>query len=346
MDKENLTPNEELETTEEITEVVEDVVEEIKEAAEDVTDAAIEEVEEFAEEVAEDSEDLLSSMREQFSEEYPEVAEEIEEIAEDVKKKTSGGAIAAIVALIVVIIALGALLFTSLFVNKYNNAGFLNTSGTTIGDYCAEYGYNFDELKEAWSLPADMPESTYMNAAISFMPIKTYAALYYTDFATVKEAYQLPETIPERPLTIWEKIKAIFVKEQVPVTEDTTWGDIMDNTTLGLLFPDFEVIKEHYELGDDVTTDMLFGEVREEIEKKDIAFRKEQEKLAAENEVEGENPETEATEGEDAVVETEGETESAPEAESTATEEAQIVTEEAPEEENVGENPELDKSGN
>lgn len=319
MDKENLFETE--------NEAVEEVVEEITEAVEETADTAeelAEEIEETAEELAEEAgdaaEEVIDSMEET-------VVYDEEAVFAEPKKPMSAGVKAAIIAVaaIVVIIAVGlaGVIVYSLTANKYNNLGYLDVSGTTAGEVCEESGYDFEQFLEDYSLPADMPKSTTMNAAFAMLPVKTYAAMYYTDFATIKETFGIPDTIEKRPITVWEKIKAIFVKEQVEVNEDTPWGFVMDEISLDKIYGEnFADAKEHYGFSDDVTPETPYGKVRQLIEKQDMQERIEADKAAELEEgeegaevPEGGETEGDATEGEATVggadegtVESEGET--------------------------------------
>lgn len=329
MDNENLyeTQNE----NEEVGEEVAEVSEAVNEAAEEITDEVNDAVaEEDAEEATEETFEEEGAPAWEEDEPNETISYEENEYFEAQKKKLSKGTVGVIAALIAIVVILGGLLCYSLFSNKYNHLGFMDISGSTIGEVCEQSGYDYEQFLADYELPSDLPKSTNMNATYSMLPIKTYAAMYYTDFATIKEGFEIPDTIPATPITIWEKIKAIFVKSEVEVTEDTPWGFALNNIKLGNVYgSNFEEAKEYYGFGDDVTTDTLYGEVRKIIETKDMEERIASDKAQAEAEKEAEK-EAENNADTDAENNAEGEN---------------IEENGEPTEEGVGENPNEDKSG-
>lgn len=144
--------------------------------------------------------------------------------------------------------------------NKYNNMGYLDTTGGTIADVVAASGMSLSEFLKMYGLPADMGEDTYLNAAQSLIPIKSMAELNNMDIEELKEMYKFGDE----------------------VTGDSTWGEAIESMTLRDYVGEanFETFKTEYELGDEITLDTKWGEIRKQIEEKQVAERLEQEEAA------------------------------------------------------------------
>lgn len=165
-------------------------------------------------------------------------------------------------------------------VNKYNNMGYANVSGMTLGQFCEEKDYDLEEFKESYGLPDDMPADTYFDAAQNMMPVGTVAAMNYTDFATLKKNLNIPDTIDyyPKPEGVTENIKSLFSSEKVikvKVTEEMPLGIIYDEMTLEALFgaDKFETLKTEYKFGDEITPQTKYKDVRQKMEEIDIENR-------------------------------------------------------------------------
>lgn len=249
---------------EEVLETVsEEMVEEVKE--ENIEDA------EVAEEVIEAAEDDYELADEIIGDEEV-TEEELEQVVEEIiasKKKSKAPFI--VIALVVLAI-IAAVAINSFGGNKYNKLGYANPEGRTIADVAEQMGLSLEEFLTTYSLPADMPEDTEEMAAYYSMPVKVFAEMYGVDFATFKEAYGIPnETTPAVAEGIAGKIKALFGNDKVvAIDENTPWGVVLDELTLGNYVGEenIESFKEFYGLGEEVTTETRYKEIRKIVEEK------------------------------------------------------------------------------
>ena len=277
MNEENKFENEE--TTEE---VVEETVEEVaEEAVEEVTEDAVEEVIEDTEETAENAETFAD-----YSDELPEDAEDAayigaaegdivfdeEALAEmealdGVKSSKKAGIIALSAVAVLVVAAIAVLYFMGYFgiwFNKYNKQ-YIDTTGRTIEEVAEMSGMTVKEFLEEYDLPKNMPKNTYESAAFYTMPGEKAAEVYGMTFDDMKKQLQLPEDAdPKAP-----------------------WGEIEGEVTLSVYVGGDEYvdqIKEIYGLGDEVTGETKWKEIRPVIDAKQKEQREESERLAAEAE--------------------------------------------------------------
>ncbi len=273
---------------ENVTPEAEEVVEEVP--AEEVVEEN-EVVDEITEEAADDTaEDVIDETNEEDIVINEEVIEEvIEEVEETVAKKSKAPVI---VAIVVVILALVAYVFYDAFGgNKYNKMGYANPYDRTVEDVIAELGITLDEFITNYSLPEDITLDTEEMAAYYAMPVKVFAQMYGVDFATFKEAYAIPEeTTPSEPTTIIGKIKALFgVYDIQPIDENTPWGIVMDELTLGNYVGEenLETFKEYYGITTEITAETKYKEIRKQVEAKELELAEEAKAAQEQAESEG-----------------------------------------------------------
>ena len=299
-DEKNLN-NEELEAevNEEVTEAVEN--------AEEVAETAAEETAEAVEEVAEEAAEAVEEATEEAVEE--EVAEAVEEtnaegeetVLEEAAKPAVNNKLIGIIAAVVVVLAVALVLvfFGKNIFNKYNRMGYIDTTGRTIGEVADMNGYELADFLAEFELPADMQENTYESVAYYMIPARKVAQMYGMDFAGLKEMLGWDDTI----------------------TEDTPWGEAEGETTIGAYVGEdnVESFKEQYGLGEEITAETKWKEIRNIVDQqaKDQRIAEEEAMKEAEKATEApaEGEETPA-EGEEAPAEGEAT------AEATATEEA------------------------
>lgn len=162
---------------------------------------------------------------------------------ETAKKKSHLRTIIIIVAAVVVVAA-AAIVF-ALNMNRWFNPytkDYVDVDGITIGEVADMNGMELSEFLEYYDLPEDMPASTPEKAAFYNIPAGKYAEMYGMTFDDL--ATQLG----------WDS----------SITEETTIGDALDKTTLGMYVGEenLESFKQEYGLDDSVTADTLWGEVR------------------------------------------------------------------------------------
>lgn len=152
---------------------------------------------------------------------------------------------------------------------KYNSM-YPDLFGTTIGEYADAAGMEFDDFIEYYNLPSDMTQLVNAYAATNLMPIKEYMEKFTgIDFSAAKEFYEWDDT----------------------VTEETPSVDALDKVTMEKRFgvDSLDQIKETYGLGDDVTGETLYGEVRPIMEKKELELKKQAEEAEKATEAPTEN---------------------------------------------------------
>lgn len=143
-------------------------------------------------------------------------------------------------------------------INPYNNKYYINITGKTVADVAEEMGLSLPELLAEYSLPSDMPADTHETAAYAMIPCRKIAETYNMNFNELKEIIGFPYFI----------------------TEDTPWGEALDEVTLGNYIgtDSLTAFKDYYGLGDEITSDTQWKEVRYIVEEK-----QRQERIAAEN---------------------------------------------------------------
>ncbi len=194
-------------------------------------------------------EETVNEAAEEVVEEAVEAAEIAEEAIEEVAEATiepeaikKGSKTGAIIAVVVAVVVIALAVLTSVIeTNKYNKMGYVDISGLTVQDIIDQQGMKLEDFLAMYGLPADMPADTTEAAAFYNIPMAKMAEMNGTDFATIKEALKFPET----------------------VTEDTPWGEAEGELRLADYIGDnLDRFKEQYGLGDEVTGETLWKEVR------------------------------------------------------------------------------------
>lgn len=172
-------------------------------------------------------------------------------------KKSKAVVIAIIAAIVIAVAAIGiggyifmeqSLGINYLSFNKYNRQ-YVDVTGRTIEEIATAQNQTVAEFLEEYSLPADMPKNTNENAAYYTIPAKNIAKMYGMDFATMKTMLSLGDD----------------------VTEDTPWGQIEGEMTVGDQIGGEENLasfKEKMGLDDKVTIDTKWKEIRMTIDRK------------------------------------------------------------------------------
>lgn len=202
-------------------------------------------------------------------------------------KKSKAPVIAAVVAAVVIIAAAIIVVATGKFgewTNKYNR-GYVDTTGRTVAEVAEQIGMTYEEFLEEYGLPKDMPKNTYEAVAFYTMPAKKAADVYGIPFEQIKQMLGLPDD----------------------TDENKPWGEVEGEVKLGTYLGGADYVdtfKEQYGLGDEVTADTLWKEVRPIVDAKTKEQREEQEKLAAQSSAEPADGEDNSTASSDAPEET------------------------------------------
>ena len=185
---------------------------------------------------------------------------------------------------------------------KYNGLGYANVSGQTVGDIYAQsgaeqQGIDFVMFLKMQGLPTDITKETYVDAVQPILPLYQMGV----DLATVENEFGVSSITTD-------------AGDKIDITLDMPFGLILENAKVSnvakLMYgsEDLEAFKAEYELGEEVTEDTLWKEVRAKVE--EVSMKKAKEEAEAKKEATEEPAEGEAVEGEEAP---------APEAEAEAT---------------------------
>lgn len=138
------------------------------------------------------------------------------------------------------------------------NDKYIDISGRTIADVAAAADMELAGFLELYNLPADLSPDTSENEAYNMIPCGPMAETYEMTFEELKEELDFPDY----------------------VTENTPWGEAIDGVTLGNYVGEEQLddFKQYYGLGDEVTADTLWSEVRMAVDEKNR-----EERIQAEN---------------------------------------------------------------
>lgn len=153
--------------------------------------------------------------------------------------------------------------------NKYNNLGYINVSGRDLEQVAEDAGKSVDEFKTEYGLPEDMKPNTDESAAYYMMPVSKMAEMNGLTVDQVKEMLKITD---------------------IEITDSTPWGEVEGEVTLANYIGEEQLdsFKAFYGLGEEVTADTKWKEVRNVVDKKAL-----EERLAEEAETENK----ESTEG-------------------------------------------------
>lgn len=280
---------------EDVTDKAQDVIEGITDKAQDVIDGA-DDAGDAAEGAAENAEDAVEAVQEEMSEVDRAVAEALaqrdaQDAAAKAKKNKKLKIIGIIAGIVIIVGGIAASGFVSRgddggirfntysgwlpkVVNKYNHMGYIDVTGNTIGDIAESMGMHVNDFKEQFGLPEDMPASTTEMVAMYTMPAKNYGQMYGLDFATMKDLLHIPDT----------------TEDGEEITEDTPWGVVQGEVSIADYVGDtgdgqaVESFKEEMGLGDEVTGETKWKEVRNTVDEKQRQAAIESKKASEESE--------------------------------------------------------------
>ncbi|MDD6483133.1 MAG: hypothetical protein PUF72_00960 [Clostridiales bacterium] len=276
--EETASQTEQEETVEVTAEAVEDDV--VEETAETVEDEAVEENQESSDENNEGAGEEEQAEADEAAD-VAAVFDHSDAVSAEEEKKPNGKIIGIIAAAVVVVaIALVLIFFGKNLFNKYNRMGYIDTTGRTIGEVADANGYELQDFLAEFELPSDMPENTYESVAYYMIPARKVAQMYGMDFAGLKEMLKWDDSI----------------------TEETPWGEAEGETTLGAYVGEdnVESFKEQYGMGEEVTAETKWKEIRNIVDQQARDERLESEKAQKEAENATEAPAEGEAEGEGA----------------------------------------------
>lgn len=142
--------------------------------------------------------------------------------------------------------------------DKYNPMGYPVIEGKTFGDAANVYNCSYKKFLADNNFPSDIPKNTPIFVAEYYMRVKDVAEKNYsTDYETFKSELGIPESA------------TLENGKTIKINENTMWYIVKDELPLSSIVKerDFLEYKAYYGLGDEVTTDTLYKEVRPQIEK-------------------------------------------------------------------------------
>ncbi len=251
-----------------VTETAEEAVEEaeaaVEEAVEETEAVNAETIEATTEDVAEAAKDTAEAI----SFDAAAIVKENEQNKQLPAAKIAIGAAAVLVVADIVVLAF---IFGPRIFNKYNKAVYVDVSGRTVAEVAESAGMDLKDFLDSYGLPADMPGNTSESAAYYAIPCSRMATMYGMDFESLKSTLELPDTI----------------------TEDTPWGEAEGEARLSVYVGEdnLAAFKEQYGLGDEVTGDTQWKEIRNIVDEYNRQQRIESEKAQKEAEKEAESDE-------------------------------------------------------
>lgn len=252
---ENNLPNMDENVEEMENQAAEEVVEEVAEEMEEAADFADEAAEEPAEETVIYADDL--------------------DVEVPAAKSGKAGAVIGIVVALVVIIA-GLLVW---YVNKpLPVPEELDMGSQTMGEIAESMETTVADLVDTWDLPGDVTEETSWTQVQNLMPLKQMATMNQMGVQALKNQLAIPDEITGEE-NILDKILGVFGISRYKITENTPFGLAKGEITLGNYIREgyLDAFKEEYGLGDEVTADTKWKEVR------DIVAAKDKEEYEAQN---------------------------------------------------------------
>lgn len=140
------------------------------------------------------------------------------------------------------------------------DGGYIDITGRTVMDIANERGITLEEYLAEYELPANMPGLVSETEASYTVPAGHMADMFDMSFETLKETFNLPD---------W-------------VTAETTWGEAIGETTVGVYVGEDNVdsFKKEYKLDDNVNADTKWKEVREAVDRAKKEHRAKTKKLS------------------------------------------------------------------
>ena len=125
--------------------------------------------------------------------------------------------------------------------------GYVDVTGRTVKEVCRDLGKSINEYIEEYQLPKNLPALTSETEAMYTVPISRMAKTYGMNLNEFLNSLNLPSDTPS----------------------DMPWGKALSQVTLGDYVGDgnVEKFKEMYNLHADVSSDTLYGEILNDVDK-------------------------------------------------------------------------------
>lgn len=135
--------------------------------------------------------------------------------------------------------------------NKYNEMDAVNIYNNTLQDVADMSETTVEEFKKQFGLPEDMPADTNETIALDHVSLKAWAE---------NSGITFEEALPE--------LQALYKGEE-ELTEDTRYGDLLNNVTFADYLGEADVDAVIAELNiDGMTAESLYGDIRTKVERK------------------------------------------------------------------------------
>lgn len=260
---ENNLPNLEENNVELNEEVVENEVVEEADATEAEETTEVEEMPEEAEFVQDEAtEECGCDCGCDCAEEQPQWSEETA-----AKKSNTAAATIGIVAALILVVA-GLLVW---YVNKpLPMPAVIDITGETIGDTAEYSGIDVEDFVYQYHLPEFMTAETSLEEAEMYLPLRQVAVMNQTGLKAFMEERNIPAEITGEG-NILDAVLKVFGINRYKITGDTPYALVEGEMRLEDYVGDVESFKTQYELGDEVTADTKWKEVRDVVLAKDKA---------------------------------------------------------------------------
>ncbi len=265
------------------------------EAAE--AEAAAVEAEGYAEETAEFAEDETDVDYDYNNETPAYDAPAFAEEAAPVQKNHTAAIVIGVVAALVLIVA-GLLVW---YITKpLPQPTYVDINGQTIGDMASSMGMTMDEVIYMYDLPKNLSADTSISQVQYMIPLKRMAVMNQMGLEMFKEQYGIPDEITGQE-NFLDNILKVFGINRYKITGDTPFGlaegEILLKDYVGE--ENLEDFKAEFGLGDEITLDTKWKEVRDTVmnkQKEEYEEQQAQMNAAAEEAAQTEEPaETEGT---------------------------------------------------
>lgn len=169
--------------------------------------------------------------------------------------------------------------------NNYNET-YVDIYGITLQDMAEKEGLSLKEYIEKYKLPSDMPGDTNSNAVENMIPVGIKAAEMNPFYDSIKQMMGINNNISN--FELYKVMNGIPAE----VTEDTPFGEAKGLIKVKYIVKDEEdlqIYKKKYGLGDDVTMETLFKDIRDKVdlvEKENFEKQKEMMEMMEESGVE------------------------------------------------------------
>lgn len=178
------------------------------------------------------------------------------------KNHTAAAAIGIVVALVVIVA--GLLIW---YINKpLPMPTYIDVNGQTLGDMAESTGMEVSEIIYMYDLPKNLTADANISQVQYMIPLKRMAVMNQMGLQSFKEQYGIPDEITGEG-NFLDSILKVFGVNRYKITGDTPFGLAEGEITLNDYVGEsnLDMFKEEYGLGDDVTLETKWKDVRDAV---------------------------------------------------------------------------------